>query len=215
MSSARRPRSNSSNSTPVEIVGAPKDNSEIDVCFLGPWEEIHEHFNGKRPVPCAGEPECEARVHRMSTSWRGFCPARWWEQDRCIWIPCVFEVTEFLQQFLSGRILRGETWRVQRKILRGEKAKVYGELVDSCTEDECEDTFDVRPIVENAFHTKRIKWGLKPIFEPVLMLPVSRAAPPPGRRGAPITREEKAAAEEAQRIEAAAVLKKARDEGRI
>ena len=186
----------------IRIECCPKEGKAV-VRFLGPYIGTFTHYQKKGSVPCAGDNgECPAVLHKNRKIWKGFAPAEYFRggayQD---WCPCVWEVTESLNEILDGFPLRGQVWQIQRTPGDCGKPEVTGELLDQVDERTLRPAFDILPAVSRLYQFLPLQWGVKSHVPPRLRLePAKGDAPPipePSRPAAGKKAEERSPEEQA------------------
>jgi hypothetical protein len=169
-----------------QVVSVPK-TGEITVCFCAPWDGIITHYTRDGTVPCPGEEDCPAAIHRIRPIFRGYAPVRVHVAQAALWVPEVLEVTEHLEEALRGRHVAGEVWVLSRKVGKRKTRPVVGRYLETRHVDGVFDPFDVRPVVHRMYHTDRIRWGCTNPVPPRLMLQAVEAPPPDAGSIAPPT----------------------------
>jgi hypothetical protein len=181
MSRARRgPAPLPGQASAIRIECVPKEG-ELFVRFLGNYVGVYTHYSKKGPIPCQGEDECPGAVHKTRKIWKGFAPAEYWRPAPYgDYFPCVFEITESLNERMDAIELRGTLWKLFRSPGIHGKPEVSGNQVERDDHDELRPAFDVKPTVQRLMGMLPIIWGVKSHIPPRLILAPSPGSPPPG-----------------------------------
>lgn len=138
---------------------------------------LTHYVKGVGSVYCG--PSCTKPIHNLPHMWKGYAPADYWDDERNLWIPCCFEITEGLEHYLRGKCQRGQVWEVKRFKPEGKKKKgpVSGRLLEERDPETCPEPFDLDETLFALYHspvslTKPNPVPLKP------ELAVSDDAPP-------------------------------------
>jgi len=167
-------------SVAIRIESCPKEGKAA-VRFLGRYFGTFTHHNAKGSVPCPGDNgECPAAAHKARKIWKGFAPAEYYRGGQYgDWCPCVWEVTENLNEILDGLTLRGTVWEISRVPGETGKPEVSGVLIATAAERDLRPTFDVFPHVARIYGFRPMQWDVKSHIPPRLRLdPVKGDAPP-------------------------------------
>jgi hypothetical protein len=174
---------------PAPIPGAPvairiescPQEGKATVRFLGPYYGTFTHFQKKGSVPCAGDAgECPASLHKNRKIWKGFAAAEFYRGGAYDdWCPCVWEVTESLNEVLDGISLRGTVWQISRVPGDCGKPEVSAILVATVDERSIRSAFDVLPAVSRIYGFLPMQWGVKSHIPPRLRLEPSKGEAPP------------------------------------
>jgi hypothetical protein len=135
---------------PVRVESV-KPDKPLTVCFVGPILGLMTHRHGGQPFPCLGESRCPTSIHRTRTLWKGYAPGEMWEKHTELWIPCVIECTENMDDQLQGRKVRGEIWSFWREGGKKEGA-VLGAYSQTLPEEDQREWFSIVPILERLYH---------------------------------------------------------------
>lgn len=191
----------------IRIESCPEDGKAI-VRFLGSYFGTFCHFagKGKRPIPCMGE-ECPASLHKGRKMWKGYAPAQYYRGGEFDdWCPCVWEVTESLNETLDGLHLRGGVWEIARVPGPTGKPEVGGSYLYEVEEKDLLPAFDVFPLVHRLYGFLDMQWGVKSHIPKRLRLePQKGHSPPVAADGVPTVNRgpQKRTAEEEAKFQAA------------
>jgi len=155
----QRPSGPASASRPVQILKVEVGKS-TRVRFLAGYLGGLLHYGGKRYSPCPNPETCPATIHRQPTVWKGWAAAEVLDASAGVWWPTVVEVTEKLDEVLSGRSLRGECWDLVRLASRRKGKPLTGTFVKNYALDRLRPAFDVLPVLQRCYHVLEIALGL-------------------------------------------------------
>jgi hypothetical protein len=164
----------------IRIESCPAEG-KASVRFLGPYVGTFAHFVKKnvRPVPCVGD-ECPMALHKGRKIWKGYAPAEYWRGGEYgDWCPCVWEVTENLNEVLDAIPLRGTIWEISRVPGDTGKPEVWGVLVRTDAESDLRPAFDTFPMVSRMYGFLPMQWGVACHIPKRLRLEPSKGEAPP------------------------------------
>ena len=162
---------------PVKVRSVPLA-PPITVKFLGPLRGMLTHWQRGHSVPCDGPEKCPSSIHRSGTFFKAYAPVEEWISHLGRWRPFVLEATAHLEEYLRGRLLRGEVWLLSRD--EGEKATraVLAAYLETIPEVEVSPAFDILPVLQRLFNRLDLLLDVpNPTPRPVVLGDV--AAPPP------------------------------------
>lgn len=174
---------------PAPVPGSPV-SIRIESCplegiasvrFLGSYIGTFVHFvkKGVRPIPCLGD-DCPVSLHKGRKIWKGYAPAEWWQgNEQGQWCPCVWEVSEALNEDLDGLPLRGTVWEISRIPGDNGKPEVRGVMMRNDDDQVLRAAFDVFPLVNRLYGFLDMQWGVKSHIPKRLRLEPTSANPPP------------------------------------
>lgn len=116
-----------------------------------------------------------------------------------MWYPAVLVVTEYLEELLRPRDLRGEVWALSKAGGKDRGNPVEGICVERLDPAKMRQPFDVKPVLLRLYHVADIPLGIPNPVEPKILLEPSPDAPPAGwvaaapKEDAPASPEEIAA----------------------
>jgi hypothetical protein len=157
MSVVRGPGSGAS--APVRILSVPEDRP-VTVRLLGGYAGLITHWHAKRSHPCQGERDCPPLLHRSRKLWKGYAPAEEWFAVSECWNPCVLEITEALEEALSGRKLRGEIWLLSRESKGKDSGAVIGLFAGKADEQTLRPAFPVEAVLCRFYHVETLNLGV-------------------------------------------------------
>lgn len=147
----------------------------ILIRFLGAPSGILLHRRKDKTVPCPGEATCPD--HDLP-KWKGYAAAQRWDQTTNRWIPVVFELTEGAVSCTGTEDLRGQCWEFQRQKTSYASQEVVGQLRARYDSALLPPPFDIVPVVERLYKTRRIEWGVNPELYSRPTAETSEDAPP-------------------------------------
>lgn len=174
---AKREQRRAADGDSVRVLSVPL-GAPVVVRFLGPVQGLLLHWHGGRSVPCQGQGDCPATIHRSRTLWRGYGPVEGWDEPWRLWRPAVLEVTEGLEEYLRGRTLRGEVWQLVRDGALGKRAPVEGVFCEALDDGKVSPWFDPLPVLQRFYHTTAISLGALNPLPPRTTLPAVGGAAP-------------------------------------
>lgn len=161
----------------VSVLRVPKVGA-ICVRFLGSYTGAILHYLKDGSIPCDGDGACPATLHKTKSIWRGWAPVEQFERSTGKWWPEVLEITEYLEEQLHGRALRGETWALGRYVQSKKKGKVWGQYLEQAEPEGLRPAFDILPILLRLFHVLSIRLGVSnPVPRRLFMQPAEGETP--------------------------------------
>lgn len=162
---------------PVELLNVEQGHVYV-VRFLGAYTGTTFHYTRDGLVPCDGEGTCPKSLHALREQWRGWAPVELLGSDGATWWPKVLVITEYLEEQLHGRALRGEVWALDRVARKKGKGKVRGTFVERRDATGLRPPFDLLPVLLRALRVVSLRLGVANPIPPRLYLsPVEGTAP--------------------------------------
>jgi len=162
---------------PVEVFSVEPGTATF-YRFLADLQGLHTHWNGKRTVPCDGEGDCPASLHRTRIIFKAYAPAELWKPAERHWLPGVLEATEALEEQLRGRHLRGEVWMLKRGGDGRKSDPVFGVYSETFAEERLRPAFDIRPVLLRFYHVSHLVLGVENLLPAKLLLDPSHGDQP-------------------------------------
>lgn len=155
---------------PVEILSV-KDDQSCVVRFLGGYSGTILHYLGWNYAPCKEPDEvCPASIHTKRKLWRGWSPVEQWDDVAGVWWPMVLEITEYLEEILRGRSLRGEVWGISRPKVKKTGSPVVGVFVERQPQESLRKPFEIKSVLLRAYHVDDMQLGKPNPVPPKLIL---------------------------------------------
>ena len=162
---------------PVKVRSVPLA-PPITVKFLGPLRGLHTHWQKGHSVPCDGAGNCPSALHRSGILFKAYAPVEEWISHLARWRPCVLEATANLEEYLRGRVLRGEVWLLSRADVAKSTRAVVAAYLETIPEAKLSPAFDILPIIQRLFNRVDLVLDVpNPTPRHVVLADV--AAPPP------------------------------------
>jgi len=132
----------------------------LGITYHGLWTHYRDGKNkGSRWCNPAG---CPADLHRLPRQWKGYFAAAWLDNDKSLWIPCVWELTEHSELDVRGRFGRGQAWKFSRAMpINGKSQPVVAELLGAIDPLAVPPDFEIRPTLVTVYHAPDLVMGDK------------------------------------------------------
>jgi hypothetical protein len=148
------------------------------------------HWVKGRSKVCAGVDVCEPAMHRIDPVWYAFLPFQFWDEQCCLWVSAVLQITESLELDFRDRLERGQTWTITRGNAKKAGNPLRGELTGTSDPALWQKPFDVLNVLRVLFNRKDLGDPSKPNPCPSrLALTPDRGQPPPGSKAAEMEKE--------------------------
>lgn len=161
----------------VSVLRVPK---VVPICvrFLGTYTGTILHYNREGSIPCDGDGACPTALHKLKSIWRGYAPVEQLDRASQKWWPEVLEITEYAEEQLHGRALRGEVFVLGRYTNAKKKGKVWCQYLENADPAQLRPAFDILPVVLRLYHVLSMRLGVpNPVPRRVFMEPVEGPTP--------------------------------------
>lgn len=146
---------------PIEIATVPKYPHAILVRWLGPPETLLVHHRAKAiGLPCGQPWVCGDCRRHEAPDWKAYTPALVSQGENLPWIQSVVVITEALWPSLSGRVLRGEEWILQ-KVADRKRWPVTGRCLRTVIPDQLPAPNDVAGFLRRFYSCPELVLGAK------------------------------------------------------
>jgi hypothetical protein len=153
---------------PLRVLSVPHTHP-ITVRVLGPYVGLLTHFSPGKTVACFGDGTCPPTTHRLRVIWKGYLACDQWLEDQGVYKPGVLEVTEGLEHYLRGRVIRGEVWNLSKPGGR-KNSPVVALFSERAPESELRPAFSVEEFLVAFYHSTELTLGVPNPIPPKLML---------------------------------------------
>lgn len=118
------------------------------------YKGLFTHYIRGRSQYCPGKgckyPNCET-----DRTWKGYVAAEWMMEqgDKALYIPCCFEITEYLELDMRGVYERGQLWEIWKLAeTKGKQKPVTGKVNADPKPDGLRRPFDILPCLRALYH---------------------------------------------------------------